>query len=276
MLYLGIYGADGRIGAILLESIQEQQDLSLTHAVVEDKSPNYGKATGIDQVVYDSSLSSNLAGQQQCDVVIDFSVPSATEVCLADCSSKNIPLVIGTTGHSQQQQQNIEQASSKIPIMQASNMSMAVNTCFILIEKVASLLGEEYDIEIVEKHHKHKIDAPSGTALEMARRAAQARGHKLTDHKLADLADLADIVEHDRTSSNQPRKSGAIGMQSVRGGKLAGEHDIMFISDTERVTISHQAYSRKIFAAGALTAARWLAKQQSPGLYSMEDVLQLS
>lgn len=265
MAYLGIYGADGRIGTILLELIKEQENLSLTHAVVDDKSPNYNKATGIDDVIYASRLTDNLPHSQKCNVIIDFSVPQATENCLADCLAANIPLVIGTTGHSPAQQQNIEAAAKKIPIMQASNMSPAVNSCFMLIEKLASLLGEEYDIEIVEKHHKHKIDAPSGTALEMAKRAAKARGRKLED-----------IVEYDRSSSTNPRKLGAIGMQSIRGGKIAGEHDIMFISDTEQITLSHKAFSRKIFAQGALRVALWLAKQKSPGLYSMEDFLHSS
>ncbi|MBE8182842.1 MAG: 4-hydroxy-tetrahydrodipicolinate reductase [Candidatus Portiera sp.] len=264
MLHLGIYGADGRIGTILLDKVKEQKDLSLTHAVVEAASPNYGRATGIDGVAYASNLSEQENTQQKCDVIVDFSVPAASAKCLAACLVNKIPMVIGTTGHSQQQQQNIEKAALEIPILQASNMSMAVNICFMLIEKAASLLGEEYDIEIIEQHHKHKIDAPSGTALEMGKRAAQARGHKLED-----------VVEYDRASSTSPRKKGNIGMQSVRGGKIAGVHDIMFISDNEQVTISHQAHSRGIFADGALRAARWLAKQKSPGLYSMADVLNL-
>lgn len=263
MLYLGIYGADGRIGAILLDKVKQAADLSLTHAIVDAKSPNISKPTGFADIFYTAEALAAENSTPACNAIIDFSVPSATQQCLTFCVANNIPLVIGTTGHSTQQQKNLEKHAADIPILQASNMSAAVNAFFMLIEQATSLLGEEYDIEIVEKHHKHKLDAPSGTAIEMGRRAAQTRGHNLED-----------LAQHDRSSSTTPRQSGTIGMQSVRGGKIVGEHEIMFINDNEQVAISHHAYSRDIFAAGALRAARWLAQQKSPGLYSMADVLQ--
>lgn len=261
MLNLAIYGADGRIGTSIISQLSGRQDLSLSYAIVEEISPNNGEDTGIDEISYTSQLP--IKPDPACEVFIDFSVPAATQSCMAYCMKHNIPLVIGTTGHSPLQQDKIQKAAQQLAIMQTSNMSSAVNACFILIEQAIKMLGDEYDIEIIEKHHKHKIDAPSGTAIEMAQVAAKARGQKLEE-----------VVVYDRSSTNQPRGQGHIGIQSIRGGEIVGEHDTMFINQNEIITISHKAYSKEIFAAGAIRAARWLVKQ-NPGLYSMADVLQV-
>ena len=259
MISLGIFGGDGKIGKTLISYISNAEDITLGYAIVEDKSPVNGKDTGQDGVLFTSELPNKVDGK--CNVFIDFSTPSATEKCLNLCVDNKIPLVIGTTGHNQDQQANIIKYAEKIAIMQSSNMSAAVNACFLLLEKATKMLGEDYDVEIIEKHHKHKIDAPSGTALEMGRRVASSRGNKLQD-----------IVVYDRHAKVEAREQGSIGMQSIRGGDIVGEHEVLFINRDEIISLKHQAFSRGIFAAGAIRAARWLVGQ-GPGLYSMTDVL---
>ena len=257
MLNFGVYGAEGRIGQILVENIVKSKQLSLCAAIVEAGSHKEGEETGKAGLLYESAFS-----DKNCAAFIDFSIPAATMTCLEHCVKHSIPLVIGTTGHSKQQLQSIADAGQQIPILQAANMSAAVTACFMLIGRAVAMLGEEYDIEIVEAHHKHKIDAPSGTALEMGKRAAKARGK-----------DLTEVAVSDRSSVREARVPGSIGMQAIRGGGVVGEHEIFFIGDNETVSISHKAYSREIFASGALRAAKWLAQKSSAGLYTMEDVL---
>lgn len=258
MLYkLGVCGADGRIGRLLVEKILEEKQLSLVAAVVEKGSPTQGKETGQAGVLYKDSF---LA--EDCDLVIDFSTPQATQTCLEYCLKQTIPLIIGTTGHSQAQQDAIMAASKEIAILQSANMSTAVNTCINLISRAAKMLGEEYDIELLESHHRYKVDAPSGTALAMGKAAAKALGK-----------DFEQVVRYEPANFRQPRQTGSIGMQSIRGGQLTGEHEVFFIGDNETVTISHKAYSRDIFVVGAIRAAKWLIKNNISGIYTMEDTL---
>ena len=274
MLNFGVCGAEGRIGQILVENIVKSKKLSLCAAIVEAGSHKEGEETGKAGVLYESAFPSEYSSNESsggggnslpnknCASFIDFSIPTATMTCLAHCIKHSIPLVIGTTGHSKQQLQSIRDAGKQIPVLQAANMSAAVTACFMLIERAVAMLGEEYDIEIVEAHHKHKIDAPSGTALEMGKSAAKARGK-----------DLSEVAVSDRSNVREARSPGSIGMQAIRGGGVVGEHEIFFIGDNETVSISHKAYSREIFASGALRAAKWLAQKKSAGLYTMEDVL---
>ena len=259
-------GATGRIGGLIISQINQTEDLTLTYAIGEQNQKNGGSAAAmsgglpVEGVVYSEKLPEQKS--QDCDVFIDFSVPEATQLCLDFCLQHSIPLVIGTTGHISRQQAKIDKAAAKIPILQSANMSAAVNASFMLVEQATALLGEEYDVEIAEKHHKHKLDAPSGTALEFGKRVAKARGKKLDE-----------IAVFDRSGVKSARIPGSIGFQSVRGGSIVGEHDTVFINDDEIITISHKAYSRKIFASGALKAARWLISQ-APARYAIADMLE--
>jgi 4-hydroxy-tetrahydrodipicolinate reductase len=198
------------------------------------------------------------------DVVVDFTAPASTmnHVRLAAESGKG--LVVGTTGLSSQEKAELALAGERAPIVFAANMSLGVNLLLGVTRKVAAALDEEFDIEIVEMHHRHKVDAPSGTALALAEAAAAGRG-----------VDLDDVADRGRDGVIGARKRGAIGMAALRGGDVVGEHQVIFAADGERVEISHRATDRGIFARGAITAAIWLHGRK-PGLYGMDDVLGLA
>lgn len=198
-----------------------------------------------------------------CDAVIDFSHADATtDVCAAAARTKK-PLVIGTTGHAASQLVAIKNASEKIPLILASNFSVGVNTLFWLTRKAAELLGRDFDLEIVETHHRWKKDAPSGTAKRLAEILCEAR-------KLSYEKDVA----HGREGMIGERPDAEIGMHSIRAGDVVGEHTVIFASKGERLELTHKAASRETFAIGALRAAQWLVRKPS-GLYDMEDVLSL-
>ena len=199
-----------------------------------------------------------------CDVVIDFSHADATAEVAATCAAAHKPLVIGTTGHSTAQREAIAQAATKVPVILSANFSVGVNTLFWLTRKAAELLGEEFDLEIVETHHRLKKDAPSGTAKRLAEILCDVRG----------LAYEKDVT-HGREGmiGERPRKQ--IGVHAIRAGDAVGEHTVMFAAAGERVELTHKASSRETFAMGALRAAQWIVAQP-PALYSMEDVLGLS
>ena len=267
MYSLAICGSSGRIGRLLLDSIHNSTDLSLYSAIVaadeglEGKDASEiigGEATGV-------RCSSRVAfSHGPCDLLIDFSHPTATQMCLAACLAAQVPLVIGTTGHTAEQQHAIKEAANSLPILQAANMSLGVNLCLSLVRQAVAALTDDYDIEISEAHHKHKIDAPSGTALALAEVAAAARGKA-----------LADIAIYDRTQDSTERRQGTIGFQVVRGGDIVGEHRVQLITEGETVEICHKARSRSIFVNGAIEAGLWLIKQERPGLYAMADLLKL-
>ena len=195
------------------------------------------------------------------DVLIDFSTPDATMKRLAEAVEKGVAVVIGTTGLSDAQKAEIESASKKIPVLLAPNMSVGVNLLFKLAAQVAAALGDEYDIEIVEAHHRFKKDAPSGTALRLAEEIASATGR-----------DLAKDAVHGREGKNAQRKPGEIGIHAVRAGDIVGDHTVIFSSLGERIELTHRAHTRDTFARGALRAASFLAGK-APGMYGMEDVL---
>ena len=248
----------------LLEYIQQSMELTLSLAVVAQSDSfahkDVGALLGCDPVGVTLDTQLELT-DKKCDVIIDFSHPDATQSCLTACQQQGIPLVIGTTGHSDKQQQAIAAAARHIAILQASNMSVGVNLCLKLIQQAVTQLNEDYDIEITEAHHRHKIDAPSGTALSMAQVAAQSRGKNLED-----------IIISERTGIGEPRPRGAIGFQVIRGGDLIGEHGFHLIGEGESIEIHHKARSRNIFVNGAIQAALWLLKQKRPNLYSMADI----
>ena len=201
---------------------------------------------------------------ENCDVVIDFSHADATAEIAAACAAAHKPLVIGTTGHSTAQRAAIALAATKVPVILSANFSVGVNTLFWLTRKAAELLGEEFDLEIVETHHRLKKDAPSGTAKRLAEVLCEVRG----------LSYDKDVT-HGRAGmiGERPRKQ--IGVHAVRAGDAVGEHTVMFAATGERLELTHKASSRETFAMGALRAAEWIVAQP-PALYSMEDLLGLS
>ena len=198
------------------------------------------------------------------EVLIDFSLPDATEQNMQICAEHNVAMVIGTTGFNEQQEKVLQEASKKIAIVYAGNYSTGVNLSLKLLEMAAKAFGTDADVEIIEAHHKHKIDAPSGTAFMMAEAVAEARGQNLKD-----------VAIYGREGQTGEREKGSIGIHAIRGGEIIGDHTVMFIADGEVVEITHRARARMTFAAGAVRAATWVI-QQGNGQYNMQDVLGLN
>ena len=196
----------------------------------------------------------------QADVAVDFSSPMALDALLGYCVAKKLPLVLCTTGYDERQLIAVSEAAEKIPIFKTGNLSVGINLAVDLIKRACAFLGEGYDVEIVERHHKRKVDAPSGTALMMADAAKSALPYD------------AEYV-YERQSVRQPRGAHEIGISSVRGGTIVGEHEIIFAGLDEVLEIRHTAYSRDVFASGAVRAAKFLAGVLNPGMYDMQDVL---
>ncbi len=263
---IGITGAAGRMGRTLIEAISLVEGLSLAAAIERPESTLLGADSGElagqgkNGIAVVGSLEAVLA---DIDVLIDFSVPEATMANLALCSEQGVAMVIGTTGFTAQQQHGIEQAAGLTPICKASNFSTGVNLCFKLLDMAARVLGDEVDIEIYEAHHRHKIDAPSGTALSMGKVVAEALGR-----------DLNKVAVYGREGQTGARARDTIGFATVRAGDIVGDHTVTFAADGERVEITHKASSRMSFARGAVRAAGWLAGREA-GLYDMQDVLGL-
>ena len=263
---IGIIGAAGRMGRTLVEAIGQVDGLTLAAALESPDSTLLGADSGElagqgrNGVAVGSSLASAIEG---IDVLIDFSVPDATLVNLALCSEHGVAMVIGTTGFTSEQQRDIEQAAARTPICKASNFSTGVNLCFKLLDMAARVLGDDVDIEVYEAHHRHKIDAPSGTALSMGQVVADALGR-----------DLNKVAVYGREGQTGARKRDTIGFATVRAGDIVGDHTVTFAADGERVEITHKASSRMSFARGAVRAAGWLVGRDA-GLYDMQDVLGL-
>ena len=194
------------------------------------------------------------------DVIIDFSTSDALDELLPYAVSRKIPLVLCTTGYSPEQLAAIDEASSDIPIFRSGNMSLGINLLIDLIKRACAVLGDSYDVEIIERHHKRKIDAPSGTALMLAEAAASSLPHD------------AEYV-YERESKREPRQKHEIGISALRGGTIVGEHEIIFAGLDEVIELKHTAASREVFAVGAIRAAKFMANIKKPGLYSMEDVI---
>lgn len=265
MLNIAIAGSAGRMGRILLETVVQAPDMRLSAALERPGSPYLGKDAGeligapCGMNVTDD-FTAALAGSH---VLIDFTRPEGTLAHLAVCRAKGVKMVIGTTGFSVEQKAQLKAAAQDIAIVFAPNMSVGVNVTFKLLEMAARVLNEGYDIEILEAHHRHKVDAPSGTALGMGEVIAQALGKN-----------LAELAVYDRKGTTGERLPATIGFTSVRGGDIVGDHTVMFAGTGERIEITHKASSRATFAVGALRAARFLAGKQS-GLFDMQDVLEL-
>ncbi|HYE34543.1 4-hydroxy-tetrahydrodipicolinate reductase [Methylocaldum sp.] len=266
MIKVGIIGGAGRMGHALIHACLSTHGMLLTAVVERKGSPAVGKDAGelaglpkLDIPVIDD-LASVIA---DLDVVIDFTRPESTMEHLAVCREHGKRLVIGTTGFTPEQKANIEHTALTIPIMLAPNMSVGVNLCLKLLEIAAKVIGEQTDIEIIEAHHRHKVDAPSGTALRMGEVVAAALGR-----------DLRECAVYGREGHTGERDRKSIGFSVIRAGDIVGEHTVMFADEGERVEITHNASSRMTFAKGAMRAATWLM-DKGPGFYDMQDVLGL-
>lgn len=263
---IGVVGAAGRMGRNLMQATLDAPGAELTAAVDRPGSSLIGSDVGelMGQGALGVRLSDDLtAVRDDFDVLIDFTLPDATADNLAACSAAGRPVVIGTTGHSEEQKAAIRQTAESLPIVFAPNYSAGVTLMFRLVEMASRALGEGYDPEIIEAHHRHKVDAPSGTAVRLGEVLAEATGR-----------DLAKDAIYGRQGHTGERDSKTIGFETIRAGDIVGEHTVMLAGSGERVEIGHKASSRMTFANGAVRAAVWLAGQQ-PGLYDMEDVLGL-
>jgi len=267
LLRVAVLGAAGRMGRAVLGCLLESDDLKLTGAVTEPKDRLLGHDAG--ELIGAAALGVPLSddprqGLHGAQVAVDFTLPTATEANLRASVENGSALVIGTTGLEERQLKAIERAAHEITIVYARNMSVGVNVFMNLVGRAAKALGDGYDVEILEAHHRHKVDAPSGTALALGEQIAAARGRP-----------LADLAVYAREGRVGPRVPGTIGFSVIRGGSIVGEHTVRFIGAEEQVELVHVAQDRKTFARGALRAARWAAGR-APGLYSMTDVLDLA
>ena len=264
-LKIAVAGASGRMGHMLIEAIHNAPDTTLAGALDRAGSPTIGtdaaaflgKPTG---VLIQSDLDKGLA---DADFLIDFTRPEGTLTHLEYCASKGIKMIIGTTGFDEAGKAAIAAAAQKIGIVFAPNMSVGVNVTMKLLEMAAKNFSEGYDIEIVEAHHRHKVDAPSGTALKMGEVIANALGR-----------DLKQCAVYGREGVTGERDPSTIGFATIRGGDIIGDHTVLFAGIGERIEISHKSSSRASYASGSLRAARFLADKKT-GLYDMYDVLGL-
>ncbi len=258
-----ITGAAGRMGKRILALSVEQKAFNLVGAVDYPEHPDLGKDIGTLAGMESVNVELSADFPETADVMIDFSLPVAADASIDYCAKNNVALVMGTTGLSEAQIEKLKQASQKIAIMQATNMSLGMNLLFAMVGKVAKSLGEEYDIEIVEAHHRFKKDAPSGSALSLAEAICKETGR-----------DWPGCLTHGREGKDALRQKGTIGMHAVRAGDIVGRHSVIYSTLGETITIAHNAHTRDTFARGAIRAAEWLIAQK-PGLYNMLDVLGL-
>ncbi|MBN2759435.1 MAG: 4-hydroxy-tetrahydrodipicolinate reductase [Rhodobacteraceae bacterium] len=266
MRKIAVFGVSGRMGQMLVREIDAASDATLSAAVEraghgwvgQDLGQMMGGAAR-DLIVTDD-IDTALAAS---DVIIDFTAPAATVALARRAADAGVGHVIGTTGFDDDDLAALAEIGTRGHIVRAGNMSLGVNLLVTLARRVASALGEEFDIEIVEAHHRHKVDAPSGTALMLGEAVAQGRG-----------VNLSDMADRARDGITGARREGAIGFHAIRGGDFIGEHDVIFAGPGERVTLRHVASDRALFARGALRAAIWL-EGRAPGEYSMLDVLGL-
>lgn len=243
-------GCNGRMGRVITEICAAKPDMHIVAGF------DLNAVSLSDYPVF--AHPAEYAGH--ADVVIDFSNAALTRELLDFCVSRQIPVVICTTGHSPEQLAQIEATSQKIPVFRSGNMSIGINLLMELLKKCASVLGADYDVEIVEAHHNQKLDAPSGTALMLANAVSEALPYEAS-------------YTYDRHERREKRPAHEIGMHSIRGGTIVGEHSVLFCGRDEVIEIKHSALSREVFAVGAVNAAAYLAKQTAPGLYNMSHVI---
>lgn len=264
---IGIVGAAGRMGRMLVSQVAGTDGCVLGGATERPGSEALGRDAGLlagigeTGVALTDDAAAMIAG---VDAVIDFTTPAATVEHAELAAQAAAAIIVGTTGMADEHIAALRRAARHVPVVVAPNMSVGVNLLFDLVEKVARTLDDSYDIEIFEMHHRHKVDAPSGTALGLGRAAAAGRG-----------VDLETAGRLSREGHTGPRPRGEIGFATLRGGDVVGDHTVVFAADGERIELTHKASSRQVFAAGAVRAALW-SKGRAPGVYSMKDVLGLA
>lgn len=266
MIRAAMLGASGRMGQSIIGCISESDEFELVGAVTRPDDPvlgeDAGTLAGLDAlgIVLTDDVRQGL---DRAQVGIDFTLPEALESNLAGAVNAGTPLVIGTTGLVDRHMELLEQAAREIPVVYARNMSVGVNVFIALVAEAARALGSDYDCEIIEAHHRHKVDAPSGTALAVGEAVAAARGRSLDE-----------VAVRARDGQTGPRVPDTIGFSVIRGGDIVGDHTTLFIAPEERLEFVHRAADRVTFARGALRAAHWIVGR-APGLFSMRDVLGL-
>ena len=263
---VSVLGASGRMGSQIIRKITESSIMDL-HFVVEHQGHNWigqdcgEKLLGRENNVF---VTDDLKlALEDAEAVIDFSTPDTSLECIKICEQTETAHVIGTTGFDLAQENQIFEHSKKVVVVKAGNMSLGVNLLISLVEKVSSSLDIDFDIEILEMHHRNKVDAPSGTALMLGEAAAKGKGKSLAELRIAAREGISDS-----------REKGSIGFASLRGGGVVGEHEVSFTSGSERISIKHEAFSRDIFVNGAIKAALW-SREKEPGHYDMLNVLNL-
>ena len=266
MVQVAITGAGGRMGRALIEATLDAAGAHLIGATVRDGSSLAGVdvAELVGRSRSGAPVVTDLSALSDAHVLIDFTTIESTLANLAHCVTHEIPCIIGTTGFSADEEHAIVEAARHIPIVYAPNFSVGVNVVLDLLDRTARVLGDTVDVEVLEAHHRHKVDAPSGTALAMGRTVAQALDRTLED-----------VAVYGRQGQTGARPREQIGFATVRAGDVIGEHTVLFAAEGERVEITHKASSRRTFADGAVRAALWVS-EKTPGLYSMRDVLGLN
>lgn len=263
---IGVLGAGGRMGRTLIQAVHDA-GYQLAAAVGRPGSSLVGTDAG--ELAGIGSVGVKVVGDlsevlKDCDVIIDFTAPVATEANLKLCSAAGVAMVIGTTGMNDEQKELLNESATKSPVVYAANYSVGVNVSIKLLELAAKVFGDTVDIEIIEAHHRHKVDAPSGTALMMGEAVADTLGRNLKE-----------VAVYGREGHTGPRDRQTIGFETIRGGDIVGEHTVMFIGEGERVEITHKATNRMNFAAGAVRAAAWVVGKDAKK-YDMKDVLGLN
>lgn len=253
MLKIALSGCNGRMGRVITDIVAGREGMEIVAGF------DINTTKHADFPVF----SDPFEFQGTCDVIIDFSNASSTEHLLAFCERHGTPIVICTTGHSAEQLTKIREASAKFPVFRSGNMSLGINLMSDLLRKSAAILGDRYDVEIIEKHHNQKLDAPSGTALMLADAVASALPYE------------AEYI-YDRHERRTKRTKHEIGISAIRGGTIVGEHSVMFCGRDEIIEIRHTALSREVFAVGAVDAAAFMAGCLLPGMYDMSDVIAAS
>ena len=265
MIKIAITGAAGRMGKTLLEAVKQTDGVQVSVALERPGSSvvgvDAGELAGLGKLGV--TVADDVSAADAFDVLIDFTRPEVTLANMAVCRQRGSAMVIGTTGFDDAQKAMISKAAQDIGIVFAPNMSVGVNLCLKLLEMAAKVLGDEVDIEVIEAHHRHKVDAPSGTALRMGEVVASALGR-----------DLKDCAVYGREGVTGERDRKTIGFETIRAGDIVGDHTVLFAGEGERVEITHKASSRMTFANGAVRAALWLGGRPA-GLYDMQDVLGL-
>ncbi len=266
MIKIAVTGAAGRMGGRIITAIKEAEGMKLAGACERAGHDMIGQDAGLIAGCGESGvrICGDLAeALKDSDVLIDFTFPEVTLANMAVCADMGKMIIIGSTGFTPQQRNKVEEFATKIPVVLAPNMSVGVNACFKLLKEAANILGDGFDVEIVELHHNKKKDSPSGTAVRMGEVVADALGRNYNK-----------VANFHREGMCGERSHEEIGMQTVRGGDIVGEHTVYFIGMGERIEITHRAMSRDMFARGAVRAAGWLAGK-TPGMYDMQDVLGL-